>query len=266
MNLGSALPRLGSLLSRWFGTRAAEAPTHRTQSRTVAGAPPVPRRTQLAPSSRTTIVTALIEVVLGVVDYLLAGVPNPVPSAGQLRLARQRGLPVLVGPARRVRRPLLAGIGTADLLAEHLLRQPDVQEPEVPAEREASSATRSGRGVIGAHQLGRGGTSPAVSAQPVPQRRGEVAGGERGGQVLGEDRAVPAQRADEYSDRQIVGLAARAVTPFPHAAGGGGVEPALGEVAAVAPQLLRLRRLVSTTRARRPVGARRRGRLNHRRR
>lgn len=69
-----------------------------------------------------TAVAAVIESMLGVVDWVLAGVPNPVPSSGQLRQLRGRGMPTVTAPARRVRRPLLAAIGTADLLADQTRR------------------------------------------------------------------------------------------------------------------------------------------------
>jgi hypothetical protein len=67
-----------------------------------------------------TVVAAQIESAVEIVDRVLAGVPNPVPSSGQLRQLRGRSLPVVTSPVRRVRRPLLAAIGTADLLADRL--------------------------------------------------------------------------------------------------------------------------------------------------
>ena len=77
-------------------------------------------------SSLATVVVAVIESVLGVVDRVLAGIPNPVPSSGQLRQIRGRTLPQLMSPVatpvRRARRPLLAAIGTADLLADQTRR------------------------------------------------------------------------------------------------------------------------------------------------
>jgi hypothetical protein len=65
---------------------------------------------------------SVIDSVLESVDCLLATVPNPVPSAGQLRHARRRGIALLSRAAHPARRPLLAGIGTADVLAEQLRR------------------------------------------------------------------------------------------------------------------------------------------------
>lgn len=69
-----------------------------------------------------TVVASVIESMLGVVDWVLAAIPNPVPSSGQLRQIRGRGLPLVINPVitpvRRARRPLLAAIGTADLLAD----------------------------------------------------------------------------------------------------------------------------------------------------
>lgn len=73
-----------------------------------------------------TVVVSVIESVLEVVDWVLAGIPNPVPSSGQLRQIRGRALPPVispvVNPVRRARRPLLAAIGTADLLADRTRR------------------------------------------------------------------------------------------------------------------------------------------------
>jgi hypothetical protein len=69
-----------------------------------------------------TVVATVIESLLGVVDRVLAGVPNPVPSSGQLRQLRSRGRPIVIDPVRRARRPLLAAIGTADLLADRTRR------------------------------------------------------------------------------------------------------------------------------------------------
>lgn len=77
-------------------------------------------------SSLATVVVAVIESVLSVVDRVLAGIPNPVPSSGQLRQIRGRGLPAVINPVvtpvRAARRPLLAAIGTADLLADQTKR------------------------------------------------------------------------------------------------------------------------------------------------
>jgi hypothetical protein len=77
-------------------------------------------------SSLATVVVAVIESVLSVVDRVLAGIPNPVPSSGQLRQIRGRTFPTVINPVvtpvRAARRPLLAAIGTADLLADQTKR------------------------------------------------------------------------------------------------------------------------------------------------
>ena len=64
------------------------------------------------------VLVSVIESALDVVDRVLAGIPNPVPSAGQLRQVRGQALRTAASPVRRVRRPLLAVIGTVDLLAD----------------------------------------------------------------------------------------------------------------------------------------------------
>ena len=64
------------------------------------------------------VLVSAIESALEAVDRVLAGIPNPVPSSGQLRQARGQVLRTAASPVRRVRRPLLAVIGTVDLLAD----------------------------------------------------------------------------------------------------------------------------------------------------
>ena len=67
------------------------------------------------PASASTVIVASF---VDSVDVLLDTVPNPVPSAGQLRQARGRGGEHLSRAIRPARRPLLAGIGTADLILD----------------------------------------------------------------------------------------------------------------------------------------------------
>lgn len=64
------------------------------------------------------VVVSVIEAMLDVMDRVLAGIPNPVPSSGQLRRARRQALRTATGPVHKVRRPVLAVIGTVDLLAD----------------------------------------------------------------------------------------------------------------------------------------------------
>lgn len=67
----------------------------------------------------------VITLVVESVDSALAAVPNPVPSGGQLRTSRAHGRDDLAAGVIRVRKPVLAGIGAADWLAERLTqRQP----------------------------------------------------------------------------------------------------------------------------------------------
>jgi hypothetical protein len=174
MSIGDAIPKLANLLTRWFGAPVTSADTHRVQRQAEVGALAGFERDQPRSSSRASVVAAVIEAMLGVVDSLLARVPNPVPSSGQLRQARGRGSLTLASAFRRARRPLLAGIGTADLLAEQLLRGLNVQI-DLSAEQRLSSDAVPGRRVSWTYQLGRGGPSPVVpAAQPILGRVGDV--------------------------------------------------------------------------------------------
>lgn len=65
------------------------------------------------------LVVAVIDSIVESVDSVLVMVPNPVPTAAQLRRTRKRGGEQLGGlgrVARPARRPMLAGVGAADLL------------------------------------------------------------------------------------------------------------------------------------------------------
>ena len=69
----------------------------------------------------TAVVVALIDSITESVDSVPAMIPNPVPTAGQLRQARARGGERLRGvgrAARPARRPVLAGVGAGDLLVD----------------------------------------------------------------------------------------------------------------------------------------------------
>jgi hypothetical protein len=60
------------------------------------------------------LVVAVIDSIAEAVDSVLARVPNPVPTAGQLRHTRTRGGEQLRGLGRvacPARRPVLAGVG-----------------------------------------------------------------------------------------------------------------------------------------------------------
>jgi hypothetical protein len=43
-------------------------------------------------------------------------IPNPVPTSGEVRIARARLAEALSSPLRGVRMPVLAGVGAADLV------------------------------------------------------------------------------------------------------------------------------------------------------
>jgi hypothetical protein len=70
---------------------------------------------------KSALVVAVIDSFAELVDSVLVLVPNPVPTAEQLRQARDLGGEQLrwVGVvARPVRRPVLAGIGAGELLVD----------------------------------------------------------------------------------------------------------------------------------------------------
>lgn len=178
MKLTGALPVLTHLLSRWFSRPAATTGSRRNEPRAEPAIRSGPRRGRGAPTFVATVVVVAIEATLGVLDYFLASVPIPVPSSGQLRRARRR-LPALVRPARRVRRPLLAGVGTVDLLVEQLLSRPaaPVEHPACPRlEPDESVGERTGPE--------RGGPGLVVPAQITHHRTISDAAQESGiGQV-----------------------------------------------------------------------------------
>jgi hypothetical protein len=52
------------------------------------------------------------------VESALATIPNPVPTSGDVRIARSHVLRPAARAIRGLRRPLLAGLGGADLVLE----------------------------------------------------------------------------------------------------------------------------------------------------
>jgi hypothetical protein len=78
------------------------------------GWPLAPRVPALA-----SVIGSVIELVVASVEWLLTALPSPVPTAGRLRHARGRGGEQLSRVTSPVRRPVLAGIGTADLIIHH---------------------------------------------------------------------------------------------------------------------------------------------------
>ncbi len=64
------------------------------------------------------------------VDSALEAVPNPIPSGGQLRTTRSNQRENLTAGVNRIRKPVLAGIGAADWLAERLVPQSRQPEPD----------------------------------------------------------------------------------------------------------------------------------------
>ena len=126
MNLENAPPGLGDLLPGWLRAPFTTPSTRADEPDSVADTPHTSAwysAPELAPSSRMeAVIESVIDSMLESVDSLLAVVPNPVPSAGQLRQARGRGVAHLSRATHRARTPLLAGIGTADLIAEQLRR------------------------------------------------------------------------------------------------------------------------------------------------
>jgi len=47
-------------------------------------------------------------------------IPNPVPTSGEVRIARARLAEALSSPLRGIRMPVLAGVGAADLVLDSL--------------------------------------------------------------------------------------------------------------------------------------------------
>jgi hypothetical protein len=109
MTIDNAPPGLGDLLTGWLRGPFTTPDTRAEGGDSVAGTP-------------DSVIESVIDSMLESVDSLLAAVPNPVPSAGQLRQARGQGVAHLSRATHRARRPLLAGIGTADLIAHQLRR------------------------------------------------------------------------------------------------------------------------------------------------
>lgn len=69
------------------------------------------------------LVVAVIDSITESVDSVLARVPNPVPTAGQLRHTRKRGGEQLRGlgsVARPARKPALASVGAGELLVHRV--------------------------------------------------------------------------------------------------------------------------------------------------
>ncbi|HEX4248732.1 MAG TPA: hypothetical protein VH008_12795 [Pseudonocardia sp.] len=68
-------------------------------------------------------------------------IPNPVPTSGDLRIAKARVAETLSSPLHGIRTPVLAGVGAADLVLESLsslwggLYQLAVSRPEAPRAR-----------------------------------------------------------------------------------------------------------------------------------
>ena len=132
----------GVLLPRWRSksdTTTAESTSESTAAPVAVSAPVTSHRPPTEPVTSSTAesaIDALVESLLASVDQVLAGVPNPVPSSGQLRRARGRGASQVSSVSRRVQRPLLAGIGAADLIAEQLRQR---LSPPVDPSNESSS-------------------------------------------------------------------------------------------------------------------------------
>jgi hypothetical protein len=57
------------------------------------------------------------------IESVLASVPNPVPTAGQLRIARSRAAHWLTHISNPARRPLLAGLGTLQITTELIIER-----------------------------------------------------------------------------------------------------------------------------------------------
>lgn len=69
----------------------------------------------------TSVAESAIGSAFDTLDSMLALVPNPMPSSGQLRQIRGRGGDHLAAAARRARRPALVWVGTMDLIVERCL-------------------------------------------------------------------------------------------------------------------------------------------------
>lgn len=72
------------------------------------------------PGSAHGAIDKVISLLTDSVDSALGAIPNPIPSGGQLRTSRARGRQSFAAGANRVRKPILAGIGAADWLAQRL--------------------------------------------------------------------------------------------------------------------------------------------------
>jgi hypothetical protein len=118
MKLEVELPGLGDLLTGWLHKPLTTPIEHGDGSDSAAVPGHDPPRVPAPGSVLESVIDSMVESV----DSILSSVPNPVPSAGQLRQARGRGVAHLSRATHRARRPLLAGIGTADLIAEQLRR------------------------------------------------------------------------------------------------------------------------------------------------
>jgi hypothetical protein len=140
MNLDDAPSELVGLLAGWLGGpfttpgMQANEPEPGAVRRLDRARAPEPE------PAHTSVMESVIDSMVESVDSLLAAVPNPVPSAGQLRQARGRGVAQLARATDRARKPLLAGIGTADLIAGQLRRHlvpmppPATTCPQLPDE------------------------------------------------------------------------------------------------------------------------------------
>jgi len=76
------------------------------------------------PAATYVAVDRVITLVVDSVDSALEAVPNPIPSGGQLRTTRSNRRENLSAGVSRIRKPVLAGIGAADWLAERVTPQP----------------------------------------------------------------------------------------------------------------------------------------------
>jgi hypothetical protein len=56
---------------------------------------------------------------------VIQSIPNPVPTSGEIRIARTWLAEAVAASIRRVRTPVLAGVGTADLVVTSLGAQLD---------------------------------------------------------------------------------------------------------------------------------------------
>jgi hypothetical protein len=108
--------KLGGLAAQWLLTilrRPVDGSGHRDGA-------PYPDLTWAHPRApgliQERVPEMIVTTIVGSVDTLVSAVPNPVPSAGQLRQARDLSAAQLDRLTRPARRPVLAGLGTADLI------------------------------------------------------------------------------------------------------------------------------------------------------